>query len=230
MKNVSRNKFLLCFKPVVDMDQLLLDHSKVGLVDRSKNQTLKHLGREKKEDMKRLVSNSSLLSHDKNRCSTIFSSPESSLILQSPKKNLSRVIKAVFFETIMSKRVRDGKGTLCPDSNIGSKRTSSSSSSSSSSGSSKKSMDDTSDHDNTNLINTHQANEANLVKPCSSSISEPRKLCKIKNSTNPNQEPEFQANNMEKRHNTSRPGNVTRSLWLPEKKRVKISTTTKRKS
>jgi hypothetical protein len=103
MKNVSRNKFLLCFKPVVDMDQLVLNHSKVGVVDHSTDKSLKHLSREKKErdHMKRLVPNSSLLSEDNDTCSAIISSSENSLILHSSKKNLSRVIKAVFFETIL---------------------------------------------------------------------------------------------------------------------------------
>lgn len=102
MKNVSRNKLLLCFKPVVNVDQLLLlDHSIVGVVDHSNNQALKILGRRKKEDVKRLVSNSSFLSDDNRRCSTIISSSKNSLILHPPKKNFSRVIKAVFFETIL---------------------------------------------------------------------------------------------------------------------------------
>ncbi|KAJ6704381.1 hypothetical protein OIU85_030214 [Salix viminalis] len=146
------------------MDQLLLDHSKRWCC-------LKHLGRGKKEDMKRLVSNSSLLSDDNSSsCSTTISSSKNSLIRRSPKKNFSRVIKAVFFETIMLKRVRDGKGSQCQE------------------------------HSNANkvLINTdHQVNEANLVR--SSSISEPRKLSRIKkNSKNPDQELEFKARNMDK--------------------------------
>ncbi|KAL9342683.1 hypothetical protein Peur_066008 [Populus x canadensis] len=267
MKNVSRNKFLLCFKPVVDMDQLVLNHSKVGVVDHSTDKSLKHLSREKKErdHMKRLVPNSSLLSEDNDTCSAIISSSENSLILHSSKKNLSRVIKAVFFETILSKRIHDRKGNLCQDSNIGSKPPPPPPSSSpppppppSSSMDSKKSLDDTSDHDNTNLVNkvlidTHQANE---VTSCPSSIPESRKLSKIKNSRNPNEELEFKAKTMDKsgiylflisltvtvlwgklcaifftiiwlyflprrQHNTSRPQNVTRSLWLPEKEESK---------
>ena len=188
--------------------------------------------------MKRLVSNSSFLSDDNRRCSTIISSSKNSLILHPPKKNFSRVIKALFFDTILVKHT-----------------------SSSSPMNSKRTLDDTSDHhDNTD----HQASEA--VKSCSSSISEPRKMSKIKkNSKNPNQELEFKARNMDKSgiylllvsftvtflwgklcaifcnliwlyflprrlHNTSRPENVRTSLWLPEKKRVKISTATRRRS
>ncbi|XP_011048486.1 PREDICTED: uncharacterized protein At5g23160-like [Populus euphratica] len=262
MKNVSRNKFLLCFKPVVDMDQLVLNHSEVGVVDHSTDKSLKHLPREKKkrDHMMRLVPNSSLLSDDNDTCSAIISSSENSLILHSSKKNLSRVIKAVFFDTILAKRIHDRKGNLCQDSNIGSKPPSSSSSSPPPPPSmdSKKSLDDTSDHDNTNLVNkvlidTHQANE---VTSCPSSISESRKLSKIKNSRNPNELLEFKAKTKDKsgiylflvslavtvlwgklcaifftitwlyflprrQHSTSRPQNVTRSLWLPEKEESK---------
>lgn len=203
MKNVSRNKFLLCFKPVVDMDQLVLNHSKVGVLDHSTDKSLKHLSREKKErdHMKRLVPNSSLLSDDNDTCSAVISSSENSLILHSSKKNLSRVIKAVFFETILSKRIHDRKGNLCQDSNIGSKPSSSSSPPPPPpSMDSKKSLDDTSDHDNTNLVNkvlidAHQANEATS---CPSSISESRKLSRIKNSRNPDEELEFKAKTMDK--------------------------------
>ncbi|KAJ6763754.1 hypothetical protein OIU79_024324 [Salix purpurea] len=243
MKNVSRNKFLLCFKPVVDMDQLVLDRSKVGVGDHSKRQAVKHLAREKKkmDHMKRLVPNSSLLSDD-NYDTEMISSSENSLVLHSSKKNLSRVIKTVFFETLLSKRVRDGKGNPCQDSNIGSKR--------SSSMDSKKSLDDKTNSVNKVLIETHQANEATS---CSGSISESTKLSRIKNSRKPNQELEFKAKIMDKssiylfliisltvivlwgklcaifftiiwlyflprkQHNPSRPRNVIRSLWLPEK-------------
>ncbi|KAJ6758171.1 hypothetical protein OIU74_027296 [Salix koriyanagi] len=77
------------------MDQLVLDRSKVGVGDHSKRQAVKHLARDKEEN----------------------GSYEA--------KTLSRVIKTVFFETLLSKRVRDGKGNPCQDSNIGSKRSSS---------------------------------------------------------------------------------------------------------
>ncbi|KAJ6379163.1 hypothetical protein OIU76_015889 [Salix suchowensis] len=89
MKNVSRNKFLLCFKPVVDMDQLVLDRSKVGVGDHSARQAVKHLAREKKkmDHMKRLVPNSSLLSDD-NYDTEMISSSENSLVLHSSKEKL----------------------------------------------------------------------------------------------------------------------------------------------
>lgn len=94
MKTVSRNKFLLCFRPVVDVDDLVLN-SKSG-VDHSKKQALRYVGMEKKENMKNSASSSLLLD---SGCST--SSSENSVILHSPKKRFSRVIKAVLFETIM---------------------------------------------------------------------------------------------------------------------------------
>ncbi|KAG5233486.1 hypothetical protein IMY05_013G0124600 [Salix suchowensis] len=148
-----KKQVLAMFKPVVDMDQLVLDRSKVGVGDHSKRQAVKHLAREKKkmDHMKRLVPNSSLLSDD-NYDTEMISSSENSLVLHSSKKNLSRVIKTVFFETLLSKRVRDGKGNPCQDSNIGSKR--------SSSMDSKKSLDDKTNSVNKVLIETHQANEA----------------------------------------------------------------------
>lgn len=95
------------------------------------------------------------------------------------------------FIVCQSKRVRDRKGSQCQDHSNGSKHISSSSPMNS-----KRTLDDTSDHhDNTD----HQVNEANLVKSCSSSISEPRTMSKIKkNSKNPNQELEFKARNMDK--------------------------------
>jgi len=95
------------------------------------------------------------------------------------------------FIVCQSKRVRDRKGSQCQDHSNGSKHISSSSPMNS-----KRTLDDTSDHhDNTD----HQVSEANLVKSCSSSISEPRKMSKIKkNSKNPNQELEFKARNMDK--------------------------------
>ncbi|KAJ6693366.1 hypothetical protein OIU85_004163 [Salix viminalis] len=176
----------------------------------------------------------------------MISSSENSLVLHSSKKNLSRVIKTVFFETLLSKRVRDGKGNPCQDSDIGSKH--------SSSMDSKKCLDDkTNSVNKVVLIETHQANDATS---CSGSISESTKLSRIKSSRKPNQELEFKAKIMDKssiylflisltvtvlwgkfcaifftiiwlyflprkQHNPSRPRNVIRSLWLPEKEENK---------
>ncbi|KAJ4847889.1 hypothetical protein Tsubulata_011620, partial [Turnera subulata] len=103
-RNVSRNKFLLCFRPVADMEQLVLE-SKGGGVGRSL----------KKMEMKRSLS-TPCLSH--NSCSSTSTSPQNLLGLHrdhSPKRTFSRVMKAVLFETVLSKRVRDRKA-LCQDS------------------------------------------------------------------------------------------------------------------
>uniref|UniRef100_A0A2P2J137 Uncharacterized protein n=1 Tax=Rhizophora mucronata TaxID=61149 RepID=A0A2P2J137_RHIMU len=88
MKNASRNKFLLCFKPVVDMDQLVLEPK--GDIVRSKNQALECASMDRKEIFRRSMSNSSL---------SDFSTTNSGLILQSAKKNISQVIiEAVWFQ------------------------------------------------------------------------------------------------------------------------------------
>ncbi|XWS39528.1 hypothetical protein CRYUN_Cryun18bG0063300 [Craigia yunnanensis] len=98
MKNVSRNKFLLCFRPVVDMDLML--ESKAVVVDRSQNhQALTYVGVKNKEDMRPSTTKSSV-SDTKN----------SIMIHRSGKKTFSQVIKAVVFKSILAKRVRDRKG------------------------------------------------------------------------------------------------------------------------
>ncbi|XVF01879.1 hypothetical protein REPUB_Repub04eG0126600 [Reevesia pubescens] len=100
MKNVSRNKFLLCFRPVdvVDMDLMLEPKSVVG--DRSHNhQALTYVGVKNKEDMKPSTTNSSV------------SDIENSVMIHRPgKKTFSQVVKAVVFEILLAKRVRDRKG------------------------------------------------------------------------------------------------------------------------
>nr|XP_023889532.1 uncharacterized protein LOC112001590 [Quercus suber] len=80
MKSVSRNKFLLCFRPVVDMEGVLQAKS---LVDSSASQGLPFISVENKEETK---------------------------VSMSPKRTFSRVVKAVMFGTILNKRVRDRKG------------------------------------------------------------------------------------------------------------------------
>ncbi|KAJ0053298.1 hypothetical protein Pint_02136 [Pistacia integerrima] len=94
MKNVSRNKFLLCFRPVVDMDLVLETE---GGTDRSrKNQTLKYIAAE----------NNYSASED-NQSSKIS---KNSMVIRHPsQRTFSKVIKAVLFETILAKRVHDGK-------------------------------------------------------------------------------------------------------------------------
>ncbi|XVE66273.1 hypothetical protein DITRI_Ditri08aG0067400 [Diplodiscus trichospermus] len=98
MKNVSRNKFLVCFRPVVDMELML--ESKNVVVDRSQNHhASKYVGVKNKEDMKPSATKSSV--SDRKNSITIH---------RSGKKTLSQMIKAVVFEIILVKRVRDGKG------------------------------------------------------------------------------------------------------------------------
>ncbi|XP_030928852.1 uncharacterized protein LOC115954981 [Quercus lobata] len=80
MKSVSRNRFLLCFRPVVDMEGVLQAKS---LVDSSASQGLPFISVENKEETK---------------------------VSMSPKRTFSRVVKAVMFGTILNKRVRDRKG------------------------------------------------------------------------------------------------------------------------
>ncbi|XP_058005387.1 uncharacterized protein LOC110632409 [Hevea brasiliensis] len=90
MKNVSRNKFFLCFRPVVDMDQQVLDSN--AHVNHSKDQPLAYAGVENKKNAKHLRSKSLILDYGS---STSF---ENSLIFGSPRKTFfSRSIKAVFF-------------------------------------------------------------------------------------------------------------------------------------
>ncbi|KAB2042386.1 hypothetical protein ES319_D02G212700v1 [Gossypium barbadense] len=103
MKNVSRNKFLLCFRPVVDMD-LMLD-PKAVVVDPSQNRrALTYLTVKNKADiMKPSATQSS--------SSSSVSDTENSIMVHRPgKKRFSHVIKAVVFEILLAKRVKDRKG------------------------------------------------------------------------------------------------------------------------
>ncbi|XP_022749078.1 uncharacterized protein LOC111298616 [Durio zibethinus] len=98
MKNVPRNKFLLCFRPVADMDLML--ESNALVVDRSQNhQALTYVGVNKKEDMKPSATQSSV------------SDTKDSIRIHRPgKKTFSQVIKAVVFEIVLDRRVRRRKG------------------------------------------------------------------------------------------------------------------------
>lgn len=92
MKNVSRNKFFKCFRPVVNMDHLMLD-SKAVLVDRSqKHQALKYVGvKEEKEDIMKPSTSTNK--------SSVSDAEESHH--RAGKKRFSQVIKAVFFEILL---------------------------------------------------------------------------------------------------------------------------------
>ncbi|OMO92638.1 hypothetical protein CCACVL1_06795 [Corchorus capsularis] len=98
MKNVSRNKFLLCFRPVVDVD--LMIESKAVSVHRSENQALTaYVGVKNKDDMK---PSTAVLSS--------VSDAENSIVVHRPtKKTFSQVVKAVVFEIVLAKRVRERK-------------------------------------------------------------------------------------------------------------------------
>ncbi|KAF5481171.1 hypothetical protein F2P56_001844 [Juglans regia] len=79
MKNVSRNRFLLCFRPVVDMEVVL--ESK-GVVDRSGIQGFPYIRVENKEGIKETLTR---------------------------KRTFSRVLRDVMFEAISTKKAHDRK-------------------------------------------------------------------------------------------------------------------------
>ncbi|KAG2717165.1 hypothetical protein I3760_03G160600 [Carya illinoinensis] len=79
MKNVSRNRFLLCFRPVVDMEVVL--ESK-GVVDRSGSQGFPYMSVENKEGIKETLTR---------------------------KRTFSRVLRAVMFEAISTMKARNRK-------------------------------------------------------------------------------------------------------------------------
>ncbi|CAL0333896.1 unnamed protein product [Lupinus luteus] len=83
MRNVSRSKFLLCFRPVVDIDDVL----------KSKEAN--------KHEIKKSSDTKSEFFHQK---STKIS--ESWIMQHPPKRTLSRVIKAVVFQTMLKTKTR----------------------------------------------------------------------------------------------------------------------------
>ncbi|KAA3482695.1 CDK5 and ABL1 enzyme substrate 2-like [Gossypium australe] len=98
MKNVSRNKFLLCFRPVVDMD-LMLDPKAVVVGPSQNRRALTYLTVKNKAD---------ILKPSTPQSSS--SDTENSIMVHRPgKKRFSHVIKAVVFEILLAKRVKDRK-------------------------------------------------------------------------------------------------------------------------
>ncbi|KAK2650946.1 hypothetical protein Ddye_018435 [Dipteronia dyeriana] len=95
-RNNSSNKFLVCFKPVVDMDQLVLE-SKSSVVN------IDHHG---SRSQRRLPFN---CINPENRSENVKKSEKSMMVRCPSNKTVSKVIKAVLFETILAKRVRDRK-------------------------------------------------------------------------------------------------------------------------
>ncbi|KAK1567161.1 hypothetical protein Q3G72_008800 [Acer saccharum] len=96
--NVSRsnsNKFLVCFKPVVDMDQLVLESKSSVAID--------HHG---SKSQRRLPFNRI---NPENRSENVKKSEKSMMVRCPSNRTLSKVIKAILFETILAKRVRERK-------------------------------------------------------------------------------------------------------------------------
>ncbi|XP_059452155.1 uncharacterized protein At5g23160-like [Corylus avellana] len=89
MKNVSRSKFLLCFRPVVDNMEAVLEPEGVGGGGGDRPAGIQGLP-----------------------CISVVGNKEETKKMLTPKRNLSRVIKAVMFETLLSKRLRDRKQSL----------------------------------------------------------------------------------------------------------------------
>ncbi|WJX73931.1 hypothetical protein P8452_57653 [Trifolium repens] len=85
MKNVSRNKFLTCFRPTVDFDSMLESES---VIDPSINR--------RKHERQNSTSNSMFL--DQN-CSKLI---QDQVVGHPPKQTLAKVIKAVVFQTILN--------------------------------------------------------------------------------------------------------------------------------
>ncbi|TXG55282.1 hypothetical protein EZV62_020538 [Acer yangbiense] len=93
--NVSRsnsNRFLVCFKPVVDMDQLVLESKSSVVID--------HHG---SKSQRRLPFN---CINPENSSENVKKSEKSMMVRCPSNRTLSKVIKAVLFETILAKRVR----------------------------------------------------------------------------------------------------------------------------
>ncbi|XP_050384068.1 uncharacterized protein LOC126800704 [Argentina anserina] len=118
MKNASRSKFLLCFRPVVDMEMVV--ESKGVVVDRptrrartkpienTKVERTKVVEvREEEEEVEVKAPLTKTMSLDR-QCSMI-SSQCSKVPRSRHNRTFSRVIKAVVFETILAKKVRDGR-------------------------------------------------------------------------------------------------------------------------
>lgn len=120
MKNASRSKFLLCFRPVVDME---IDVEGV-VVDRSTRRTRsKSIENPKVEELEEDVNVKPPLTKTMSldrECSMI-TSQSSKRPRSRHNRTFSRAIRAVGFETILAKKVREGK--TFPQDSFGSKRT-----------------------------------------------------------------------------------------------------------
>jgi hypothetical protein len=82
MKNASRNKFLLCFRPVVDNMEAVIEPEGVGV-------GVGDSGGDRPAVIQVLS------------CISVVGNKEETKKMLTPKRNLSRVIKAVMFETLL---------------------------------------------------------------------------------------------------------------------------------
>ncbi|XP_061356777.1 uncharacterized protein LOC133301169 [Gastrolobium bilobum] len=98
MRSFSKNKFLFCFRPVVDIDTML--ESKVA-THTSTNRGFPCIPVSDKHEMMKISPSKSVFSH---RLSPKFS--YSSIMQHPPKRTICRVIKAVVFDTILNRRTR----------------------------------------------------------------------------------------------------------------------------
>ncbi|KAK3184267.1 hypothetical protein Dsin_031553 [Dipteronia sinensis] len=94
-RNNSSNKFLVCFKPVVDMDRLVLESKSSVVIDH-------HGSRSQRRSSCNCI-------NPENRSENVKKSEKSMMVRCPWNKTMSKVIKAVLFETILAKRVRDRK-------------------------------------------------------------------------------------------------------------------------
>ncbi|XP_045800645.1 uncharacterized protein LOC123894632 isoform X1 [Trifolium pratense] len=85
MKNISKNKFLTCFRPAVDFDSMLESES---VINPSINR--------RKHERQNSTTNSMFL--DQN-CSKLI---QDQVVGHPPKQTLAKVIKAVVFQTILN--------------------------------------------------------------------------------------------------------------------------------
>lgn len=89
MKNVSKNKFLTCFRPVVDIDDILDSEA----VSDHRSSTCKHIA-----DDHETTNSSTKSKYLSEKCSKLT---QDQVVRQAPKNTLAKVIKVVVFETIL---------------------------------------------------------------------------------------------------------------------------------
>ncbi|KAJ8749337.1 hypothetical protein K2173_018821 [Erythroxylum novogranatense] len=152
MKNASKSKLFLCFRPAVEMDQLVLDNKEA----RHRRSCVSV----KKQETKPCGSNSSQSDH----CMASTES-QNSPTLVSTKKSVSQVIRAVWLDAKLFNQIRYGKGV--PQDYFKGSKTSSSTKS-------KESSDTFKDYSSTKVLNTYGRKWNSGFRYSSSSISPPR--------------------------------------------------------